>query len=170
VRRTLVLATTSLFGCQEVPTETYRDPEGAFVVEHPSGLRVEVEKGSAVFSGIDEGRHVTVTIDAAPRKVKGWSQTRDLKLASDAMRRMLTSFRDAKLVEDRETTLNGLPAWVLTVKFRHADRPYRRRQFVVEAKTVMGYFALTGPVDGFEKGEPVAAAMLETLELSGGDA
>ena len=83
---------------------------------------------------------------------------------------MLGVLSGARVGGERRATVGGHPAVVFDVDFSHGGAPYRRRQWVVEGASRIGYVGYTAPVSKWSLGEGVAEAMVATFALSGGDA
>jgi hypothetical protein len=161
-----LLALALVAGCIGGADETYRDPKGAFTVRYPAGWKVEMDRGSVVFSG--EQDDVTVAVTSAPRKEAWRKEPRGLSGVSQAAAVMLTQLPHGKVLSQKPVTVGGLSGVVLDVGFEHDGKPYRRKQWVLEGPSRMGYLGYTAPTAKWDRGEAIADVMVQTLVLQGG--
>lgn len=165
LRSFLIFATTT--SCSELAGQTYRDPGGRFTVDHPASFVVREEKNTSIFARKDSP-DIVVTISTALKHETGRPNDRTLGSSSSAARTMLRSLPKASITSERAAAVSGQDATVFETTFRHRERTFFRRQWVIEGKTDIAYLALTAPVSKVKEGEPVVAAMLASLALSEG--
>lgn len=153
--------------CTNLAPEIYRHDGDRFRIGHPASFTVRQEKGQAVFSNPSDP-DVTVAVGIAPRNEKGRSSARSLASSSQAALTMLRAFPEAKVISERKTKVAGHPANVVDLRFTHDGRRFIRRQFIIEGPTDIAYLGLTTPEERLRLTEGIADAMLDTLQVRGG--